>query len=89
MNRYDRALRRLVQEFLDGERSFEDFHAAFLARWTRMPARALTPSGRERWNEIYGLVLSSRPDPLAEEFRRDGAIGEEELRRRLREHPLL
>ena len=89
MNRFDRALRRLVQEFLDGERSFEDFHATFLARWTRMPARALTPSGRARWNEIYALVLTARTDPLAAEFVQDGAIGEEELRRRFRAHPLL
>jgi hypothetical protein len=87
MNRFDRALRRLVQEFLDGQRSFEDFHAAFLASWTRLPARALTPAGRARWNEIYGLVLTARPDPLAAEFQSDGAIGAEELRRRLRDHP--
>jgi hypothetical protein len=34
----------LVQEFLDGARTFADFHEAFLSRWTRLPPRALTPA---------------------------------------------
>lgn len=89
MNRFDRALRRLVQEFLEGERSFASFHEAFIARWTRLPPRALTPSGRSRWNEVYALVLAARPDPLDPAFAADGVIGEAELRRRLKADPLL
>jgi len=89
MNRHDRALRGLVQEFLDETRSFEDFHEGFIARWTRLPARALAPAARSRWNEIYALVLTVLPDPVRDEDSARGALGEAELRRRLRRHPLL
>jgi hypothetical protein len=89
VNRHDRALRRLVHEFLDEGRRFEDFHEGFIAQWTRLPARALTPAARSRWNDIYGLVLIALPDPVGEEDTARGAIGEAELRRRLRRHPLL
>lgn len=89
MNRFDRALRRLVQEFLEGERSFESFHEGFIARWTRLPPRALTPAGRARWNDIYALILTARPDPLDPAHAAEGVIGESELRRRLRADPLL
>lgn len=89
MNRHDRALRGLVQEFLDETRPFVDFHEGFIARWTRLPARALRPEARSRWNEIYALVLTALPDPVGAEDTARGAIGEAELRRRLRRHPLL
>lgn len=89
MNRHDRALRGLVQEFLDGTQRFEDFHEGFIARWARLPARALTPTARSRWNEIYGLVLLALPDPVRAEDSARGAIGESELRQRLRRHPVL
>jgi hypothetical protein len=89
MNRHDRDLRRLAQEFLDEQRSFGDFHEAFLSRWTRLSARALVPAARARWNEIYALVLPTLPDPVREEDLEHGVIGEAELRRRLRRHPLL
>lgn len=89
MNRHDRELRRLVQEFLDQERSFADFHEAFLSRWTRLPPRALTPALRARWNEVFALVLTAIPDPVAGEEVAGGAIGEAELRRRLLQHPVL
>ena len=89
MNRHGEALRRLVQEFLDGSRPFQDFHEGFIARWTRLPARALPPSARASWNDIYALVLTTLPDPVDSEDLKRGAIGEAELRRRLRRHPLL
>jgi hypothetical protein len=89
MNRHDRGLRKLVQEFLDGERSFADFHEVFLSRWTRLPPRALTPAARERWNEVFALVLISIPDPVTREDAARGVIGEAELRRRLLQHPVL
>jgi hypothetical protein len=89
MNRHDRGLRRLVQEFLDGERSFADFHEVFLSRWTRLPPRALTPAGRERWNQVFALVLTTVPDPVTGEDAARGVIGEAELRRRLLQHPVL
>lgn len=89
MNRHDRDLRRLAQEFRDEQRSFGEFHEAFLSRWTRLPARALTPAARARWNEIYALVLTTLPDPVRDEDLEHGVIGEAELRRRLRRHPLL
>lgn len=89
MNRHVRDLRRLVQEFRDEQRSFGDFHEAYLSRWTHLPARSLTPAARARWNEIYALVLTTLPDPIRDEDLERGAIGEAELRRRLRRHPLL
>ena len=89
MNRHDRELRRLVLEFLDQARTFGSFHEGFIASWTRMPARALAPTARSQWNEIYGLVLIALPDPVPDEDTARGAIGEAELRRRLRRHPLL
>ncbi len=89
MNRHDRDLRRLVQEFQDEQRSFGDFHQAFLSRWIRLPARALAPPARARWNEIYALVLTALPDTVRDEDLERGVIGEAELRRRLRRHPLL
>jgi hypothetical protein len=89
VNRHDRALRQLVQEFLDEARPFGDFHEGFIARWTRLPARGLTPEARSRWNEIYSLVLTALPDPVEDADLARGAIGEAELRRRLRRHPLL
>ncbi len=73
MNRQDRDLRRLAQEFQDEQRSFGDFHEAFLSRWT----------------EIYSRVLTTLPDPVRDEDLEHGVIGEAELRRRLRRHPLL
>lgn len=89
MNRHDRELRRLVQGFQDGARSFRDFHEGFIARWTRLPARALTPPARAGWNEIYALVLTASSDPVRDEDAARGVIGEAELRRQLRRHPLL
>lgn len=89
MNRHDRGLRKLVQEFLDGERAFTDFHEAFLARWTRLPPRALQPAARARWNEVFALVLTTLADPVAGEDMARGVIGEAELRRRLLQHPVL
>ena len=89
MNRHDRGLRALVQEFLDGERSFADFHEAFLSRWTRLPPRALTPAARERWNAVFALVLTTIPDPVSGEDAARGTIGEAELRQRLLQHPVL
>jgi hypothetical protein len=89
MNRHDRGLRALVQEFLDGERTFADFHEAFLSRWTRLPPRALTPAARERWNAVFALVLTTIPDPVSGEDAARGAIGEAELRQRLLQHPVL
>lgn len=79
----------MVQEFLDDARSFGDFHEGFIARWTRLPARGLTPEARSRWNEIYTLVLRALPDPVGDADLAGGAIGEAELRRQLRRHPLL
>jgi hypothetical protein len=89
MNRHDRGLRKLVQEFLDGDRSFADFHEAFLSRWTRLPPRALTPAARERWNAVFALVLTTVPDPVTGEDAARGVIGEAELRGRLLQHPVL
>ena len=89
MNRHDRGLRKLVQEFLDRDRSFADFHEAFLSRWTRLPPRALTPAARERWNEVFALVLTTIPDPVIGEDAARGVIGEAELRQRLLQHPVL
>ncbi|HJR34033.1 MAG TPA: hypothetical protein VJ817_03745 [Gemmatimonadales bacterium] len=89
MNRHDRGLRKLVQEFLDGDRSFADFHEAFLSRWTRLPPRALTPAARERWNAVFALVLTTIPDPVTGEDAARGVIGEAELRARLLQHPVL
>lgn len=89
MNRHDRELRRLVQEFLDGERSLAGFHEGFLARWTRLPPRALPPAARARWNEVFALVLTTIPDPVAGADRARGAIGEAELKRQLLQHPVL
>ena len=89
MNRHDRALRRLVHEFLEEGHPFRDFHEGFIARWTRLPARALSAAAQSRWNDIYGLVLIALPDPVGEEDTARGAIGEAELRRRLHRHPLL
>lgn len=89
MNRHDRGLRRLVQEFLDGEQGFAGFHEAFISRWTRMPPRALPPAARARWNEVFALVLTTIPDPVAGEDAARGVIGEAELRQRLVQHPVL
>jgi hypothetical protein len=89
VNRHDRGLRLLVQEFLEGRRSFADFHEGFLSRWTRLPPRALTPAARERWNEVFALVLTAMADPVAGEDLARGVIGEAELRRRLLQHPVL
>jgi len=89
VNRHDRGLRLLMQEFLEGTRSFADFHEAFLSRWTRLPPRALTPAARERWNEVFALVLTAMADPVAGEDLARGVIGEAELRRRLLQHPVL
>lgn len=89
MNRHDRGLRRLVQEFLDGERTFAEFHEGFLSRWTRLPPRALAPAARARWNEVFGLVLTTLPDPVAGEDAARGVIGEAELKRQLLQHPVL
>ena len=89
MNRHDEALRRLVREFLEDLRPFREFHEGFIARWTRLPARALSPPARAGWNDIYSLVLLTLPDPVEHEDTTRGAIGEAELRRRLRRHPLL
>jgi hypothetical protein len=89
VNRHDRGLRKLVQEFLDGDRSFADFHEAFLSRWTRLPPRALTPAARERWNSVFALILTTIPDPVTGEDAARGVIGEAELRQRLLQHPVL
>ena len=89
MNRHDRGLRKLVQGFLDGEQVFPDFHQAFIARWTRLPPRALPPAARARWTEVFALVLTTIADPVAGEDLARGVIGEAELRRRLLQHPVL
>jgi hypothetical protein len=89
MNRHDRGLRTLVQEFLDGGRTFAEFHEAFLSRWTRLPPRALTPASRARWNEVFALVLTTIPDPVAGDDGARGVIGEAELKRLLLQHPVL
>lgn len=89
MNRHDQALRRLVREFLDDARPFREFHEGFIARWTRLPARALPPRARAGWNQIFSLVLTTLPDPVEHADTTRGAIGEAELRRRLRRHPFL
>lgn len=89
MNRHDQALRRLVREFLDDARPFREFHEEFIARWTRLPARALPPPARAGWNDIYSLVLTTLPEPVEPDDVTRGAIGEAELRRRLRRHPFL
>ena len=80
MNRHDRALRRLVYEFLDEGRPFDDFHEGFIACWTRLPARALAPAARSRWNDIYGLVLIALPDPVGDGDTARGAIRDPERR---------
>ena len=89
MNRHDRELRRLIDEFQDGRMPFEEFHNGFISCWTRMPERALAPEARERWNEVYGMVLTAVPDQMASHNFGRGVIGEAELRIRLRRHPLL
>ena len=89
MNLHRTELRDITRGFLTGRDSFWDFHEAFLDRWARLPADALKPQDRVAWNEVYGWILSSIPDPVSPEDRARGVIGETELRERMRVHPLL
>lgn len=89
MNRHRIELRQLTREFLAGRNSFWNFHEAFLACWTRLPADALKPQDRAAWNEVYGWILSAIPDPVSPEDRARGVIGEIELVERMRANPLL
>lgn len=89
MNRHGKDCARLVGKFLSGKQSFWEFHASFLDRWTRLSPGARTGMDREGWNEIYGWVLSSSPDPVPALDGARGVIGETELRQRLGRHPLL
>ena len=87
MSQHGRVLRELVREFLAGRELFWEFHEAFLDAWTRLDRSALPALEREGWNEIYGWVLSSIPDPVSSEDGARGLVGEVELRARLRRHP--
>jgi len=89
VSRHGKELGGLVRDFLGGRASFRAFHEAYIARWTRLPPKALRPEERSEWNEIYGWILSGVPDPVTPEDSARGVIGEAELRERLRRHPLL
>lgn len=89
MTRHGESLRRLAQGFVDGRKSFWEFHEAFLERWTRLAPDRRAEAAREGWNEVYGWVLSAVADPVSEEDGVRGVVGEAELRNRLRRHPLL
>lgn len=89
MSRHGKELRRLVRDFLEEKDSFWGFHEAFLDRWTRLPDGALQAADHEAWNEVYGWILTSIPDPVSEEDGARGLIGESELRDRLRSHPMI
>lgn len=89
MSRQGKELARLVRRFLSEKESFWEFHESFLDRWTRLSPEARTGTDREGWNEIYGWILSSVPDPVPAEDGARGVIGEAELRQRLGRHPLL
>lgn len=89
MSRHADELRRLTQSFLSSRESFWGFHEAFLTCWTRLPPGALSEPVRDRWNQIYGWILTAIPDPVSAEDGARGVIGEAELKNRLRRHPLL
>lgn len=89
MNRHAREFQRLGRSFVTGQQSFWEFHEEFLTRWTRLTQDALSEEERSEWNEIYGWVLTSIPDPVSAEDGARGVIGETELRDRLRRHALL
>ena len=89
MSRAAKELRRLARELLSDRIPFWEFHEAYIDRWTRLDRGALPEPEREGWNEIYGWVLKSVPDPVSAEDTGRGVLGEEELRRRLGAHPLV
>lgn len=89
MTHHERELRRLVGDFAAGRTGLDRFHPEFIDRWTRLPAGALSAGSRGSWNEIYSLVLRTIPGTPGGPEGAQGVLGPEELRQRLRRHPLL
>lgn len=87
MSHHGKDLRRLVRDFLSCRESFWGFHEKFLAMWTRLPSDVLGTEEHADWNEIYGWILTSSPEPISEVDAARGVIGEAVLRDRLRRHP--
>lgn len=73
-------LASLVRQFVDQGMEFAAFHRQFIDRYTRLNDRYLaTPAGME-WRRVFGEVCIALPDPVPEEARQAGAIGEAALR---------
>jgi hypothetical protein len=76
-----RDLEQAVDTYLTGGQEFWDFYFPFMKLW--LDAEVVGEQA-ELWDEIYEVVYMAGPDPVPAEDRRDGIIGEAELKNRLR-----
>ena len=75
-------LEQVVDEYLAGGRAFWDFYHRFMDLWVDAD---LADEELDRWEEAYEVVYMAAPDPVGDEDRRVGIIGEAELKRWLGE----
>jgi hypothetical protein len=77
-------LRLLLDDFADGAPVMAFWNAFMEHMETFVPEEQLSPAGREEYARLCALVYQGAADPVSPAARAAGAVGEGELRERLR-----